>query len=49
MKIRITIDLYDEMADPDHETGVKEAPWGSIMMFLAAYGDDIEIRRDDDE
>lgn len=49
MKIRITMDLYDEVADPDHETGVKELTWGQLMDFLHGYGEDIDIRRDDDE
>jgi hypothetical protein len=47
MRIWITMELDDEFADPDHESGVQEGPHLSITSFLGAYGDDIDIVKED--
>jgi hypothetical protein len=45
MKIRITMDVADEYADPGHEMGVTTEGYEEIIDALAAYGDDIDIRK----
>ena len=49
MKIHISMDLFPEAADPDHETGLSEMGYERFMDFLMGYGEDIDIRRDTDE
>jgi hypothetical protein len=44
-KIRITMDVDDEYADPDHAMGVTEEGHLEISEALAPYGDDIEFER----
>lgn len=47
MRIWITMELDDEFADPEHESGVKEGAHLSITTWLASYGDDIDIVKED--
>jgi len=49
MKIQITLDLYDENADPDHESGVKPLVWDQIYDRLTGFGDDMEILKVGDD
>lgn len=44
-KISITMDVYDEIADPDHETGLTEEGYDILMEKLTPYGDDVDIQR----
>jgi hypothetical protein len=45
VKIRITMDVADELADPDHEMGVTEEGYEVITDALMSYGDDVEIHK----
>lgn len=47
MRIWITMELDDEFADPEHESGVKEGAHLSITTWLGSYGDDIDIVKED--
>lgn len=44
-KIRITMDVDDEYADPDHEMGITEQGYQEISDALSSYGDDIDIQK----
>ncbi len=46
MMIHISMDLYPEATDPDHETGVTEQTFDLLMDFLMQFGSEIDIRRD---
>ena len=43
--IRITMDVYDEGSDPDHETGVTNDTYEALFDALSRYGSDIQIDR----
>ena len=43
MRIAITLDVYDELADPDHEMGVTTAGYEAILDALSGIGEDIQI------
>lgn len=45
MKIQITIDLDDDYADPDHESGVTAEADEELMEALMAFGTDIQITK----
>lgn len=45
MKIQITLEIHPEAADPDHETGVSERSFDTLMDFLSGFGDDIDITK----
>jgi hypothetical protein len=47
MKIVITLDLFDECADPGDATGVTEEVHTEISTFLGSYGDDVAIEKAD--
>lgn len=44
-KIRITMVLADEVADPDHSTGLTNEAFEDIFGALSSFGYDIEIER----
>ena len=46
MMIHISMDLFPEATDPDHETGVKELVYDRMMDFLMGYGENIDILAD---
>lgn len=43
MKIQITIEINDDIADPDHEMGVTDEGHLALNEALAPYGDIEEI------
>jgi hypothetical protein len=45
MKIRITMEIADDYADPSHEMGVTEKGYEEIVDALMSYGEDVEIRK----
>ena len=47
MKIHITLEVYDESADPDDETGVTNEVWEEIHDALSSHGEDINIKKED--
>lgn len=46
-KIKITMELDDDFADPDHPTGVTEEASESITDALNSFGFDIDIEKED--
>jgi len=48
MKIRITMEIADEYADPDHDMGVSEEGYNAICEALGDLGSDVDVRRDDE-
>ena len=48
MKIHIVIDLYPELADPEDESGVTNEAYEKLHECLSGFGEDIDIRRDDE-
>lgn len=48
MQIRITINVYPEYADPDHETGLSEGGFETIYDVLTGFGDIDFIERVDE-
>ena len=45
MKVTIEIEVYDECADPNHETGLTEEAYMELMN-AGLPGDVIEIRKE---
>jgi len=45
MNVTIEINIDDELADPDHDTGLSEQTYDEVMQALMPLGSDIEIRR----
>lgn len=43
VKVRITLDVADEYADPDHEMGVTREAYERIIDMLRWLGDDIDV------
>jgi hypothetical protein len=46
VKIRITMQVDDEYADPEHDMGVTEDAYLGISDVLAPFGDNVEIGRE---
>lgn len=42
-KVRITLDVDDEYADPDHEMGITNEAYEELLRKLSWLGDDIEV------
>ena len=47
MKIVITMNLDDSLADPEHPMGVTEAGYEQITDMLSGLGDKIDVARAD--
>jgi hypothetical protein len=47
MKIKITMDLEDEYADPNDPMGVTEEAYLEISSSLSSYGDDIQFEKNE--
>ncbi len=45
MKIRITLEVYDEAADPNDETGVTSEAFDEIFEALSQVGEEIQIQK----
>lgn len=45
MKIQITFDIDDELADPEHEMGVTDEGYEAIIDALGELGRDFQIRK----
>ena len=45
MRVTITLEIADEFADSDHETGVTNDGFERIFGALSAVGDDIQVKR----
>lgn len=48
MKVRITMEVADDIADPNHSMGVTNEGYERIVEALIPYGDDIDIKRETD-
>lgn len=46
MKIQITLEVYDEAADPDDETGVTNETFEQLFDALSHFGENIDIRKE---
>lgn len=46
MKITITMDISDELADPGHSMGVTEEAYNELMDALGQFGQDIDVKSD---
>lgn len=44
-KVRITMEVDDEYADPDHEMGLTEEAYLQLSSVLGEFGEDIDIKR----
>lgn len=49
MRIKITMDVDDEYADPNHRMGVTLPAFEGIHEALRQYGEDIDVVRDNKE
>jgi hypothetical protein len=47
MKIRITMEVGPEIADPGHAMGVTEEGYNAICDALAALGHDIDVTQEE--
>lgn len=47
MKVRITIDIDDQYADPAHPMGVTDEGYTRIVDTLSWLGDDVDVERAD--
>ncbi len=45
MKIRITLDLDDEVSDPGDDSGMTEEAYLEISAFVGGYGDIVSIEK----
>lgn len=45
MKITITMNLDDSLADPEHRTGVTVVAYEQITDMLGHLGDNIDVQR----
>ncbi len=46
MKVQITLEVYDDAADPDDETGVTNEVFEEIFDALSRFGENIDIRKE---
>lgn len=47
MKIKIVMEVEDEFADPEHDTGLTNAGWELMFRGLSHLGYDIEVEREE--
>jgi hypothetical protein len=45
MKVQITLEIEDELADPDHPMGVTDEGYQQIVHALMGIGDDVDVER----
>ena len=45
MKIQITLDVDDEIADPADDTGLTEEGHDEVFEAVAQFGSNVEIKR----
>lgn len=48
MKIQITLEVHDEAADPEDDTGLTLEAFDAVFDGLSSVGDDINIRKVDE-
>jgi hypothetical protein len=45
MKLTITMDVYEDYADPTHEIGLSEYGFQRMFEALIPFGDDVQFSR----